>query len=644
MAHSRLLTPRRAASAGAPVATRKDADATPYAHAQITLFGAAVAPPWCGTSQRLYSGQSQHHSRVWVGIAKHPRLHHDFWPPMTPASWLRVAGLVALPATYACSDDFLTPTQDLTIATVGWPDTIAVGDTAGVSVRLAIDGRDDGVGLPEVDWSSSDDEVLRVMQATAKPGHTSWDTLTQKLQARVEATGPGTARLQVSVRRGSEVFVGGSFLTVTQRWTSVSASWSGPSQIGSAATHHTCAISSIAETFCWGETAPAVLGSGISTSSLVPAPVPNLPGLTAITAGGSFSCGTAAVGFGLCWGSNAVGEIGDGSQVTRYLVSSVEGGILFTSLHAGGNFACGTEADGGVYCWGFANLGQLGRGGGPHDSVLSVCSTMIPTVIYCETTPSLVRIGRFLSSTQFEDYCTEASSIHTGCTFSVSSLSVGLEHACGIAPAGAAFCWGSNDRGQIGGPVLDDLCTELIGGPCSMTPAIVGAADTTWAVPSDSHYAGGVFESVSAGGKHSCGIRHDGHAMCWGAGSSGQLGNGSFVDASAPFTVVNAPTFTSVHAGGDYTCALTPVGEVFCWGASYGGEATKISGALEFTMISSGWGHACGVTRPEGAIYCWGNNDRGQLGTGTRTSTTTPTRVAKPLGTRSAAPSGPARG
>jgi alpha-tubulin suppressor-like RCC1 family protein len=40
-------------------------------------------------------------------------------------------------------------------------------------------------------------------------------------------------------------------------------------------------------------------------------------------------------------------------------------------------------------------------------------------------------------------------------------------------------------------------------------------------------------------------------------------------------------------------------------------------GVDDATDVSIGFGHACAV-RETGAIACWGNNDRYQLGDGTR--------------------------
>ncbi len=92
-----------------------------------------------------------------------------------------------------------------------------------------------------------------------------------------------------------------------------------------------------------------------------------------------------------------------------------------------------------------------------------------------------------------------------------------------------------------------------------------------------------------------------------------------------------------IAAGGRHSCALVNT-KVFCWGANEKGQLgdgdvesretpAPISGDLDFAQVTTGSAHSCGLSRT-GEAYCWGANDRGQLGDATTTSRSAPVRVA----------------
>jgi alpha-tubulin suppressor-like RCC1 family protein len=94
-----------------------------------------------------------------------------------------------------------------------------------------------------------------------------------------------------------------------------------------------------------------------------------------------------------------------------------------------------------------------------------------------------------------------------------------------------------------------------------------------------------------------------------------------------------------VVASASYSCGVATTYRAYCWGSNYlnllGSGTTKrliahptpVVGGLSFRQISPGGIHVCGVTTDNRA-YCWGDNARGQLGDGTRTSRATPALVA----------------
>jgi alpha-tubulin suppressor-like RCC1 family protein/tRNA A-37 threonylcarbamoyl transferase component Bud32 len=104
---------------------------------------------------------------------------------------------------------------------------------------------------------------------------------------------------------------------------------------------------------------------------------------------------------------------------------------------------------------------------------------------------------------------------------------------------------------------------------------------------------------------------------------------------------VGAVTFPAdrgiVAAGGRHSCALDANGTASCWGANDQGqlgdgtrtdhtEPAVVAGDISFTQVSAGASHSCGVSR-DGDVYCWGNNERGQLGDATTLERDTPIRV-----------------
>ena len=145
------------------------------------------------------------------------------------------------------------------------------------------------------------------------------------------------------------------------------------------------------------------------------------------------------------------------------------------------------------------------------------------------------------------------------------------------------------------------------------------------------------FASVSAGGKHTCGVTTSSDAYCWGANHARQLGTGGFSDQIlVPTLVVGGLTFQSASAARFHTCGLTQSGDAYCWGPNEHGEGggstltpnpMPVSGGLSFQSVSAGEVHSCGVTTG-GDAYCWGGNGDGQLGDGTQVRRLTPTPVS----------------
>jgi hypothetical protein len=143
--------------------------------------------------------------------------------------------------------------------------------------------------------------------------------------------------------------------------------------------------------------------------------------------------------------------------------------------------------------------------------------------------------------------------------------------------------------------------------------------------------AGTVTALVSAGGSHTCGLKSDGHLLCWGNDSNSQVSHAppiTFTQVSAGDAHTCAlkddgtaacwgngqstpPTDTlkMISAGLEHNCAIKTNGTEICWGAGNDGQTAQQAGT--FTQISAGGFHTCGI-KNDGTAICWGNNIAGQ--------------------------------
>jgi alpha-tubulin suppressor-like RCC1 family protein len=400
----------------------------------------------------------------------------------------------------------------------------------------------------------------------------------------------------------------------------------------SAGGNHTCAITDGGAVKCWGYNGQGQLGDGTIVNSSTPEDVSGLSsGVAAISAGANHTCAVTTSGGVKCWGANYAGQLGDGTATNRSRpvdVSGLTSGVV--AISAGGQHTCALTSAGGVKCWGANFSGQLGDGTTTDRSTPVDVSGLTSGVVAISaggphtcalTSTGGVKCWGDNGRGELGDGTTTNSSIPVdavGLSFGVTAISAGNEkHTCAVTTSGGATCWGFNSSGQLGNGTLADSSVS------------VGVSDL----------GSGVVE-IDAGGFHTCGVTSGGGAKCWGAGSSGQLGNGfPGTDSSTPVGVSGLSSGVgALSAGESHSCALMADGSVECWGYNGFGQLGDGTTTNAFSpvgvvglssssvlLISAGGGHTCAVTST-GSVKCWGLNTSGQLGNGT-TNSATPTQV-----------------
>jgi len=338
----------------------------------------------------------------------------------------------------------------------------------------------------------------------------------------------------------------------------------------------------VEECDAWTECPSGVVEAGTSTSDVACAS----PAVD-VAVGGGFSCVLREDGGVECWGKNDMGQLGNGSTQDSglpqpVLVDSQNGLVPLTGvvqLSAGWEFACALRDNGTVWCWGANDAGQLGTG--------------------------------TYEDGAFQTWADPIDEIN-----SVTKIVAGGRHACALLEDKTARCWG-----------LDGIGFQLGGGlqPKGPIVTVANSASDRSAFPN--------IVDIAAGGQQTCSVLGDGSMRCWGldpdSGGAPELG----LNASSPVpTVLPYPSDKAarVDAGLGITCWSLENGQVECQGAApIGAEGTSSYRPREIVLPSSeldGDGNDIkqvavdGFTRcilfESGNVWCWGENEDGQLGDG----------------------------
>ncbi len=424
---------------------------------------------------------------------------------------------------------------------------------------------------------------------------------------------------------------------------------------------------------CWGEpldadTRPDNVNAPERPAWLTPIPVPGLSTAYALALGDHFGCALTdpSAPAVRCFGSNQRGQLGHVTPIatTVALPTLAAAADPWTTLAAGAAFACTLSATA-IACWGDNRRYQAGDPSGtptaaPHHLDLGAASDLVDLALGARHGCVRTRSGEVHcwgdnsrgqcaspdpGGPTLRRVALDAPALH---------LAAGGDTTCATT-ATTIVCWGDNSAGQLtpgaapADPALafstEPIAVALDPAPppaptCTTTPACTFCdIDPTCAPPTH----------LVAGADHTCALFADAPPTCWGRGGDGRLGRAD----EPPYASPARATFPSnaLAAGGATTCALAagvvvcggalpspdlvattvavdatracaiePAGVIACWGPS--GAITRTTLDAAPTQLALAGPSTCAAT-PAG-VTCWGTNDFGQLGRGTRSPSEAP--------------------
>ena len=210
----------------------------------------------------------------------------------------------------------------------------------------------------------------------------------------------------------------------------------------------------------------------------------------------------------------------------------------------------------------------------------------------------------------------------------VSYLALGYQHSCAFnsdrLANGEAYCWGDNERGELGNANNTNYYTPR---------KVDSSLEADLVMESDS--------SVLS----NCSLMADGSIKCWGSNVFGQLGSGDNDDSNIPVAVQVSSGFgtddlsdiINISVGTGHVCSVYDDGDdnfVYCWGHNDKGQlgdnstnnrnyAVKVrtknpngygnTDLVDVEKVVAGFAHSCALME-NNKVYCWGDNSKGQLG------------------------------
>jgi len=255
----------------------------------------------------------------------------------------------------------------------------------------------------------------------------------------------------------------------------------------------------------------------------------------------------------------------------------------FVDASAGMFHSCAVTGKGSLMCWGHNKDGQASPPDGQYQRVWAgweqTCGLLTDGHVLCWGLDSQGQ------SSPPEDLL-------------FSHVSIGRSHVCGVTLDQGVSCWGENHQGMSSPP--DGLFKQAAVGryySCALSVSgdVMCFGDDSQGTVSE--IPSGPFTDLTSGRWHVCALRGNGEVVCWGSNEFGQLD-------------VPPGPFVQIDGGWTHTCGLRESGIPVCWGENHQGLTPPPEASGEWTWVSAGDGHNCGIRDQK--VVCWGSELAGQ--------------------------------
>ncbi len=401
-----------------------------------------------------------------------------------------------------------------------------------------------------------------------------------------------------------------------------------------------CALRTTGRVTCWGYGEHSNLGDGRDENSEVGVTVDTNVAFDDIAVGGHHACGIAS-GRVHCWGEADTDRLRGVAEVGEVVVDTKIDDVQ--RIVAGFFHTCAVLRSGEILCWGTGGIWRdpPARLDDPNGAIAAGLAST------CAVTAS----DRTTCGGAFNGWGDSSLPKITERLEHAKAISLGVQSGCLIGDDDGVRCWGRGSWGELGDgraiafeptKILDVPTTSIAAGPrhtCALTEGRVrcwgddhegqlGSGDTgTFAEPA---VVDGFDDArgLVSGGRHSCALRRDGTVWCWGDNLDRQIGGSPQSVVPSATKVDGLEGVLDIRAGQDHTCAILGAQRhVWCWGkqdhrrlgAELGpsdrGQPRRVAGLEGIRAIGLGSSHSCAADEA-GKLFCWGNNDDGQI-TGT---------------------------